>query len=579
MHLRKYAVRTSPPAISTRIKLYNVKPILRTTLLLLVGLMPAVVAFGQTPPLRGVVWQQPDDLQEAISELYEMRQAGVQAVRTDIVEDERLLTVADGLGVQIFQEVPVENLTATGLRDTVAFAARRLDQALARAQQHPSARHFGLTRMSDTSNPDACGYLEQLTNRVRESGPAGVRTYYVTPFVEADACAGTVDLVLLHVLDAENPQALLEQFVEQDSTRLGRIGIGALGTWVNDEAEPGIRIPHSAEAQARYLENNLNRLLGRRTHVQPYAVFVYRWTDPAGSDVAEQERQSVVPVTYGLWSETARRPALNVVHGIFTGDQMVFAFDQGEGPSNGWPWVTLLGWSGVAVLGIFYAASPRLRFMVPRYFGAHGFYRDAVREGRDILFGSSVALLIVEGLATGVLWSVAIHTFATEEAFLMLLRWIDDPIRSLLFSAQHYPWVAVLIFAALSILVGFLWSVVLALMSRQRYSLAPSQTLMLVVWPGWPLLILLLVSMAVPALDAAEAETAALVLLGIWGGTMLYTSVRTVYDFREVTRLSYYLALGAWLLNPFILLLLTFGLVVLLNLPEAAFLFHLLTRT
>lgn len=576
MHLRKYAFPTSTPAISTRIKLSNVKSSLRTLFIFFTGLLPTIVAFGQTPALRGVVWQQPDDLREAISDLYEMRRVGVQAVRTDVIADERLLTVADGLGMQIFQEIPVENLTVLELQDTVAFAMRTLDQALARARQHPSARHFGLARMSDTSDPAACAYLEQLTQRVRQQGPERARTYYVTPFIKADACTGAVDLVLLNTLDAEDPSALLAGFVEQDSVRVGRTGIGALGTWVDDGAGPGVRIPHSPQSQARYLENNLNRLFDRRAPVQPYAVFVYRWSDPVGSDATGV---GLTPVAYGLHGESTSRPALDVVRGIYTGSQLVFAFDQGGEPSGSWPWITLLGWSGIAVLGVFYAASPRLRFMIPRYFVAHGFYRDAVREGRDVLLGPSVALLATEALATGVLWSAVINAYAGEYAFQMLLRWTADPVRGLLMSAQSYPWVAVLIFAAVFVACALLWSIILVLLSRRRYALSSSQTMMLVVWSGWPLLLLLPAAMVVPALDADMAKTVSLTLLAIWGVVLLCAVVRTVYDFHDVTKVPVYFTLAAWLLNPYVLLVLALAVSVLFNVPEAAFLYHLLTRT
>lgn len=85
--------------------------------------------------------------------------------------------------------------------------------------------------------------------------------------------------------------------------------------------------------------------------------------------------------------------------------------------------------------------------------------------------------------------------------------------------------------------------------------------------------------MVVPALDADMAKTVSLTLLAIWGVVLLCAVVRTVYDFHDVTKVPVYFTLAAWLLNPYVLLVLALAVSVLFNVPEAAFLYHLLTRT
>lgn len=532
-------------------------------------------AAGQSGPLRGVVWQPPADLAQAISDLYAMRRAGVQAVRTGVVGDERLLTVADTLGLRFFQEIPITNMTAGDLRDTVGYAARLLEPVLARAKRHRSARFFGLARMSDTSDPAACDYFQQLTRRVHTHGPAGARSFYVSPYTRPDACVGVADLVLLNVLDHPDPARVLDRWASGDSSGSAHVGIGALGTWVDDN-QTGLRAPHSPEAQARYLESNLNLLLGQRPAARPFAVFVYRWRDPAEQGGVDGDTEQPVPVAYGLSTPTRMRPSMNVVSGIYTGDQTVFAFDGGEENAPSWPWTTVLGWCGVILLGTFYAASPRLRFMVPRYFGAHGFYRDAVREGRDVLLGVNAALLTIIGLTTGVVWAVVLRAFSAERSYAMLLRWLSEPARELLAAMAEHMWAAALVFGGIYALSALLWSVILALASRRHYPLAVSQTLMLIVWPRWPVLLLLPAAMVVPYLSHDTAMLVGLLLLACWAVITIVTTIRTAYDFNEVTRVPFYFSILCWLINPMILLLALVAVLMLANLPETRFLYHLL---
>ncbi len=212
-------------------------------------------------PAKGVVWEAPPEYVQAARELRRIRAAGVDAVRTTVLRDERLLALADSLGLALYQDLPVAYLPAPALYDTLDAAARMLEAALERARGHPSARHFGLTSYSDTSTPAACAYVEALADRVRRHGPPGSRAYYLTPFARADPCAGAVDLVLLDALNRARPEALLDRWRAAHPDASARVGLGALGTWIDPQAARGRRVPHSAEAQARYLETHLSTLL------------------------------------------------------------------------------------------------------------------------------------------------------------------------------------------------------------------------------------------------------------------------------------------------------------------------------
>jgi hypothetical protein len=197
----------------------------------------------------------PDDLETAWEELFQMWEMGIEAVRTGIVRDSLLLVYADTLGIQFFQELPVAHAPAGALVDTLSYMEAVLDSMFVRAAGHPSARHFGLARYADTSTPEACPYFEALAGRVRQQAGPESRVYYAGAFIENDQCAGAVDFVLLDVRNVPSAVGRLRQW-----TGATPVGVAALGSWV-DDGSLGLRTPHSPASQARYLEQQLTRLL------------------------------------------------------------------------------------------------------------------------------------------------------------------------------------------------------------------------------------------------------------------------------------------------------------------------------
>jgi hypothetical protein len=548
----------------------------RVYLLLFAFLGIPFIAAAQQSPLRGVVWQEPADVRVALQDLMQMDSVGVQAVRTGIIRNEQVLTLADTLGIQIFQDLPVAYLPASHLTDTLAFASRLLNAALIRSRNHPSARHFGLGTMNDTSTPEACRYFAQLTQYVRQQGLSGARTYYVTPFIENDRCANMVDLVLVNALDSDTPAQLLEKWdtARGDST-VSAVGIGLLGTpAVGDTLSRAGRA--RAAAQARYLERQLNLLTRGRIPVRPYAVFIYRWSDVSGD---RSDAVNPAGASYGLiQADGTRRPAYNVVHGLYTGQQTVFALEAEEEQVQPWPWRIFLGWGGITLLAGFYAASPRLRFMVPRYFTAHGFYRDAVREGRDVLVASSTALLAVLTITVGLVMTVLVDQLSREQVFGVFLQGLSESTRAYVLSLSREPLTAFLLFAGVYALSALLWSGILSLISQRRYSLSPAQTLMLVVWPRWPLLLLLPIAMVIPTLAPDAALTWTYISVGLFLLISVFTVIRTAYDFITVTRVPIGFAVLTWVTSPLVLLAVAAAVTALLNSAETQFLYHLLVH-
>ena len=539
---------------------------------------------AQTPPLKGVVWQEPADERQAVEELRRMRAAGVEAVRTAVLRHASLLMHADSLGLAFFQELPVSYLPATRLRDTLAYATEVLAEALARARGHPSARHFGLAHWSDTSDPSACAYFEGLVAQIRMRPSEAIQTYYLSPFIEADQCAGTVDFVMLDARDNRLPLPLLRRWHRKPGANPSPVGIGALGTWVRADSVRGLLVPHTPEQQARYLEIHLNALIQDIGTFSPVALFIHAWQEADQGVVPDTGR----PLTflhdpygrrYGLLAaEGTVRPAFDVMEGIYTGRQRVFAFPAGQATGAETRWPVLLGWAVFVLIGILYSVAPRFRFMVPRYFVAHAFYREAVRGGRDVLPVVSVLLLLALAVCAGIVIHVMVDPIRESRPFLLFLQSCPASLREVLAGLLEKPLLLILLLGSFYALGLATWATLFSAAARRRLPMKAGQVLMLMVWPRWTLVPVMVAAMVVSTLPVDAVRGAALLLAAAWVVTSLLAMQRTFRDFIAVTRAPVGRMLVVGLAHP----LLWLGLVVLLMLlpwgPEARFLWHLITR-
>lgn len=540
-------------------------------------------AVGQVPA-KGVVWQLPEDVDDAGRQLADIRNAGARAVRMDLtrsgalVPPAEILRLTDTMQINVYLDLPIAFLPGRRLLDTLAYASATLDTVLGVARAHPSLRHVGLSRFSDTSDSTACAYYERLVQAARERTPAGMRFYYTTRFAETDVCSSQVDFVLLDLSGRYDPLDAVRSWDDADDP--SPVGIGALGTWVRRDGRQGLRVPHSPEHQARYLERHLSILFSRSFAIPLEAVFVFRWQDRQWTDrVAARDLDSPFLQRYGLHTtEGTPRPAREVVAGMFTGRQQVFAFPEGEDTVNEAPWTTLLGWGVVLLLGIFYATSPRFRHMIPRYFQAHVFFRESVREGRDVLFGTSAVLLTALGISTGLVFSVATSTLQGSDAFTIAFSWLAEPTQESVVAMLANPIIVALAAACIYVLALLIWTLMLALITRTRFPLAPSQVLMLVVWTRWPILLLLLAAMVVGITPNME-PTSVTLLVGVWLAIELLSAGRTLFDLVGVSRISSTLVIPGFLLHPVVLFLAAIVLSALAYQPEVTFLWHAFTRS
>ena len=583
-------------------------------------------------PLRGVTWHPPADQAQAVRELRRIKKAGAEAVRTPLIRREALLRAADSLRLRLFQDLPAAYLSAGELEESLPRLRWELERALLVARGHPSARHFGLLSQGDTSVPRTCAMLRELAAYVRTVGPAGTSAYYSTPFVEADRCAGTARLTLLSALNRERPQALLRRWRQArargpaDTTApsasppastpaprddSGAVGVGAMGTWVDPSAE-GLRAPHSPQSQARYFEKHLLPLLGDSVRTQatrealprlatrpadslgpaPAVVFAYRWRDAQGGDAESDSAQTggtgdssgaVLQDPYGrvyglLTPGGQPRPALKVVRGLYTGRQTVFAFDAGTAPPERPPWLVLIGWGLVAVLGGAYAGASRFRGLVRRYFGPSSFYRDAVREKRAALGTGSLTLLAGVSLCAGLVVTVFLLAVQETSPFLQMLRGVSGWTQGWMRFLLARPWMAVLIVAAFYIGSLAMWAFSLSLASRRAQPLSPTQTLALVAWPRWPAFLLGAGAVVVGTLPPGWMLPVSGALGAAWVLVSVAAALRTLYDVARMSGFSPFAAPVLALLNPVLLAAVMALFAALEVLPEARFLWHLATR-
>ena len=553
-------------------------------LLFLVGvLLPSEGASGQHPPSTeqtlassprspdttalGVVWTPPAPSDSALHELNRIDRLGATAVRLTRLPADTVAARADTLGLDLYVDLPVKYVPTSQLQASLAGVASVLERLRTVAGQHPSITHVGLAHTADTTVPAACGILRRWTERVHD-GEGSVRTYYITPFAAAaDRCADAVDRPLLDLRGHPAPVSHWQQW----RTQTNSAGIGALGTWVRPAAPAGLRVPHSPEWQARYLEQALGRLLDS-TRTAPPVIFVSRWQDQVSSVLSTRR--------YGLHeTDGTPRPAARVVEGLYTGTQRVFAFPSGATPAADSYGLLLIGWGLIALLGGLYAQSLFIRETVTRYFMAPGFYRDALRDGHDLHPGANVLLLGIVATALGTTGVCAARLAAQQPVTEHVLTALPPPVQTVLAGGVEHPVMAGVVIGGLALSVLGLWMGALVLAARWQSRFSFAQGLVLVTWPCWPTLLILPIALAAGPDAPVSPSLFALLLLGGSLIACLYVTGRVLYDYGAITDLPTSTVLLLSTLSPAALV----GAIVLLlttwydvSLP---FLWHLATLT
>ena len=483
----------------------------------------------------GVVWTPPVAPIPALNGLAQIQELGATAVRlTHLPADTTATTIAtraDSLGLRLYVDLPMADGSAPRPDEARPQADASLDRLRSLANRHVSITHVGLARGASTTGSRRCDRLRRWTERIHDAS-ASLHTYYVTPFVpSADRCADAVDQPLLDLRGHPRPTDRWRAW----RTRTDSVGIGALGTWTRPAAASGLRVPHSAERQARYLETTLSRLLDS-TRAAPPVVFVARWQDDDASLLPSRR--------YGLHDAAGTpRPAATVVRGLYSGTQRTFAFPDGSAPPGTYGLV-LVGWGLVAVLGLLYAGSLFVRETTVRYFTAPGFYRDALQDGREVSSGANGLLLALVGGSLGVAAARMAQLAAAQPETERVLAALPRVVGTALVPGLEHPALAGLAVGGGALALLLLWTGAGVAMARLGTRFSMAQGLMVVTWPCWPILLAPPIALATGSGAPLSPSLFALVLLG--GSTLVLLSVtlRVLFDYWRVTDAP------AWTLFP-----------------------------
>lgn len=518
----------------------------------------------------GVVWAAPESVILATADLEDMRAAGIRVVRTGSVRDPTILSMADSLGILLFRELPLSHYPAGKLLDSTLYAGNLLNELIRAGQGFASAGPIGLATNADVSDPDACAFFSEVRQGMRV--PDDQEFYYVSSFIESDVCAETVDFVLIDARDHLDPVKLITRWSQLSATRAG---LAAVGWWL-DSGSSGLGASHSMEEQARALERSLVDL---DEWARPTVAFVHRWRDQARHGIAEESIWDVYGRRYGLRDSNRRpRPAFDVLSAYLTTGQNVFAFPAATKPAISLPWFIILGWILIVTVAVLYASSPRFRYMVPRYFIAHGFFRNAVREAREVLPIVSTALLTAMGLAVGLIGTQVFLTLHDTAPVKHLVGLQSIQTQSVLVAMLTDPVLSVFLLGSVALLAVSAWMGVWMIIASRKIPLLPSQALMLGVWPRWQLLLLLPMAMSIHTLPPETALFWIGVLLPLWIGTAFWASIRTTYDLMKITNCSPAVAAIVWLLNPVCVIILAVLALLIVERDQAVYLWHLATR-
>jgi hypothetical protein len=503
----------------------------------------------------------------ALQTLSHIATTGADAVRLLQVPPDTVFAHADSLGLSLYVDLPVAPVSASALPDSLRAAEQTLDRLLRRADRHDALQAVGLAHPTDTTTPVACPPLSRWTNRVHDQSQ--LDTYYVTPFPPAaDRCRDAVDRVLL---DLRGRRAPVERWQSWADAAPDEVGIGALGTWTRPSAAAGLQVPHSAERQARYLENTLPALLDAGP-AAPSIVFVHRWRD-AETPLLSSRR-------YGLHTAAGTaRPAARVVDGLFTGSQRVFAFPAGTPPADTPYGLLLFGWGLVIVLAGLYVGRPFVRHTIRRYFGAHGFYRDAIREGRELEPGATAVVLSTVTVALGLTGVSAARSTAALPLTERLLAAVPERLRSILAFGVEHPESIGLILGGAVLWLLLLWMTALIVVARRQGAFSLSQGLMLITWPCWPILPALPLALIAHNQPPVSGPMLVAGLLVASVAAMAYFTLRVLSDYRSITGQSWTVVAPLGLLSPPVLALLFTGALVVLNDVPLRFLWRLAALT
>lgn len=488
-------------------------------------------------PLKGVVWDA--SVPPTVTDLLRIHSAGVEAIRLPATTDHDLLLVADTLGLQLFQDLPINFLPAGALLDTLEYAKSQLSLSRELARLYPSAHRFGVSTKSNTRNPHACEYYRELAEWAPE-----LVLYYTSAFVSDDQCSSHVDLVLLDSRRESDPTEVLDRW--SSSTPVGLSSVGQ--KVVPDQF--GLRQTYSPESQARFLENHLPPLLESKAKV----IFVYRWQD-------NDKHIS----RWGLIDKEGKElPAFEVLRGIYTGTQQIFAFDFGDHPPREIPWPRALTWIAILLLAFLNLWCDRFSNLMWDYANP---YISREMLYHESAFPPDVSLTYVTAqgfLLSGVVLILieAFRDLAPIDAITPLLSpYLLEQVSNL--TSNFY--LLSLVVISIYLIINLISCSLAVLIARRLQGVMLEHFFTINAMNHTPLGAVVPMVLIAPSLDGAKFNILSIVLACSWAFLRIYCIIRSAYSFATLTR-NRLINMGTLGLMGVPLLLLT-GLIITLCLP------------
>ena len=500
-----------------------------------------VEGYAQTSPLKGVVWDHSDP--PTVDDLISIHEVGVEAIRLPLLEDLAVVHAADSLGLHLFQDLSILLLPSKALLDTLEYAKQLLNRGRWMYILYPSAHRYGISTKSDTSNPLSCEYFKELSEWAPE-----LTLYYISAFVTDDQCTSHVDLVLVDARGKPSPLTVIN-----DWSHATPLGLASFGKRIDPQAF-GLNETNSPESQARYLEHHIPKLLNSTLD----NVFVYRWQDSIAS-----------PYHWGLLDPSnQKRPAYEVLRGIYTNTRHVFTFQLGPQQGQSAPWPLILGLITIFLVlfvNLWYQRFPEVmwNYILNKYPHRETLYRESA-----LLGGASFVFAISHGVLISAVMLILIESFQDLGLIAALAAFLSPQIIQRFHHLTSNPATMTLIVCAIYLSMILISSTLGAWGSRQPGSRIPLEHFFVInTMNNTPLGLMLPLVFVSPSLHEHHSKIIASVLVCSWVVLSIYCNFRSARNFSSLARssLAKSTALGLFIL-PLIIMI---GIIVLFWIPSA----------
>ena len=494
-------------------------------------------------PSKGVVWSPPSDPSQANAALQSMKAAGIEAIRTPIIQNESILNTADQLGIQIYQDLPIKSLSHTSLIEELNSIEGIMMTVFQRAKRHPSARNFGILTLCDNSEPIIRTELQRILQTWKARAPENTRFYYIPAFLDDDCCASLFDFALLEAFDQKEPSKLLSRWRQGNKSPVGFSSFGLSWTDVTDE---GHARSDSDQQAARYFENHLPTYL---EDPSLEVVFIEKWKDEEDLNLLAGDRYSGL-----IDPEGNRTIAFDVVSGIYTGSQTQFAINRGQEEPIGPPhWAIFFAWIIVGLTGLVYGYSNTFQGLIRRYFVGHGFYLQEIKQARTISTSFTFAITLLITLIFGVLMSTLFSIASDLPRFDLAVGILPSGLQRFCLLVESIPWFGLLAFMLFYISYLLLCATILVVSSRVGTKVNLYQAMMVVVGSRWMLLLPFVMSTLALTLSLTYKKWAIYAILLCLLALFLLSNGRAVLDYKKLTNIPIPLSVVAVLLVPALL--------------------------